>query len=98
VKDFDPRLYGDRIADRYDEIHADLLDVDACVGFLAGLSRADPILELGVGTGRVAIPLAERGFEVFGIDVSPKMVEVLRRKPGGSAVTTFVCTFHEIEI
>lgn len=95
---FDPRLYGDKIAERYDEIHADLLDVASSVERLAEVAGSGAVLELGVGTGRTAIALAERGHEVFGIDISPKMIEVLQRKPGGAGVHAVVGDFRDIGI
>ena len=61
-------------------------DAAACtarVAELAASAGGGPVLELGVGTGRLALPLATRGLEVHGIDASPAMVERLRAKPGG---------------
>jgi SAM-dependent methyltransferase len=56
------------------------------VDFLAALAAGRPALELAVGTGRVALPLAERGVAVSGIELSEAMVDQLRRKPGGDAI------------
>lgn len=85
---YDPSLYGERWADVYDDWHAwRLPDADTVTGVLAGLAGGGPVLELGVGTGRLAVPLAARGVEVHGIDNSPAMVERLRAKPGGDRVT-----------
>lgn len=61
-------------------------DQDACIDTLVSLAGAGPALELGVGTGRVAIPLAQRGVTVYGIDESAPMLDRLRRKPGGDRV------------
>ena len=55
------------------------------VDFLAGLAGRGAALELGVGTGRIALPLARRGVRVYGIDLSEAMVARLRAKPGGDA-------------
>jgi SAM-dependent methyltransferase len=82
---FDPRLYGARWADKYDEWHAGLMDDEGSVAALYELAAGGPVLELGVGTGRVAVPLAERGLEVVGVDISPEMLAKLREK--SSAVT-----------
>ena len=82
---FDPRLYGARWADNYDEFHKGLMDDEGSVAALYDLAAGGPVLELGVGTGRVAIPLAERGVEVVGVDISPEMLAKLRAK--SSAVT-----------
>ncbi len=82
---FDPRLYGARWADNYDEWHAGMLDDQAAVEALAKLADGGSALEFGVGTGRLAVPLAERGLDVVGVDISPDMLAKLRRK--SSAVT-----------
>ena len=90
---FRPETYGDRIADVYDTMMADLPDPGDCVDRLAELAGPGPARELGFGTGRVALPLAARGVEVHGIDASAAMVERLRAKPGGEAIpVTFGCT------
>lgn len=83
--DFDPRLYGARWAGLYDEWHAGMMDDDGAVAALAELGG--PVLELGVGTGRLAVPLAARGVEVVGVDISTDMLAQLRAKPGSDAVT-----------
>jgi SAM-dependent methyltransferase len=82
---YGPETYGEQIADVYDTWHAGM-DPAATVDVLASLAGPGPVLELGIGTGRVAIPLAERGLEVHGIDASPAMVEQMRAKPGGSGI------------
>lgn len=78
----DARLYGESFADVYDDWYGDLGDLDACVALLADLAGEGPVLELGVGTGRLALPLAERGLEVHGVDASEAMLDRLRAKPG----------------
>jgi SAM-dependent methyltransferase len=60
--------------------------IDPAVDFLAALAGGGPALELGVGTGRLALPLAARGVTVHGIELSPDMVEQLRMQPGAAAV------------
>jgi SAM-dependent methyltransferase len=82
---YGPETYGEQIADVYDDWHAGM-DPAATVEVLASLAGSGPVLELGIGTGRVAIPLAERGVEVHGIDASPAMVELLHSKPGGEGI------------
>lgn len=74
--------YGDRIAGIYDELYGGL-EIDAPVQVLADLAAGGPALELGIGTGRIALPLVGRGVEVHGIDASPAMVAELRTRPGG---------------
>lgn len=76
----DPAGYGDAFADVYDDWYADFFDTPGAVRALANLSGAGPVLELGVGTGRLAIPLAESGIAVIGIDASAAMLERLRLK------------------
>src|SRR5688500_19962569 len=83
---FDTATYGDRFADVYDDWYADITDVVACTSTLARLAGRRPVLELGVGTGRLAIPLAERGVDVVGVDSSPAMLERLASKPGADRV------------
>lgn len=83
---FDDATYGERMADVYDDWYADITDTSACVTTLIRLAGPGPVLELGVGTGRLAIPLAESGLAVAGVDSSPAMLDRLRSKPGGQRV------------
>jgi SAM-dependent methyltransferase len=81
-----------RNAQEYDTDAAGMFDpavIDPAVDVLAGLARGGRALEFAVGTGRLALPLSQRGVEVHGIDLSPDMVAQLRAKPGseGIAVT-----------
>ena len=82
---YQPDTYGERIAALYDVWVAPAADplTDYTVAFLARLAREGSALELGIGTGRVALPLAERRVRVHGIDASEAMVAQLRAKPGG---------------
>ena len=69
--------FGDEVAARYDESAADMFDpdvLDPAVEFLSALAGDGPALELGIGTGRIALPLAQRGIQVSGIDLSDAMV------------------------
>ena len=93
-----PETYGDRIADIYDDVMADLPDPGDCVDRLAELAGPGPALELGIGTGRVALPLAARGVEVHGIDASAAMVERLRAKPGGEAIAVTIGDFADMAV
>src|SRR5262249_61757389 len=79
--------YGDRIADAYGQWPRLPQNAERAVEFLASVAGRGPILELGIGTGRLALPLVERGFAVHGIDASPAMVARLRAKPGGDRIT-----------
>ncbi len=86
VEGYGPESYGDAIADVYDEWYPMDAEGEAAVEFLHEMSSGGPVLELGVGTGKLAIPLAERGLDVHGVDASPAMIERLRAKPGGDRV------------
>jgi SAM-dependent methyltransferase len=81
----DPAFYGDRWAPVYDDHHGHM-DPGPAVEFLASLARGGRVLELAIGTGRVALPLAARGITVEGVDASAAMVERLRAKPGGESI------------
>jgi SAM-dependent methyltransferase len=88
--------FGERVAERYDESTADLSApeiVDPIVNFLVDLAFDGTALELGIGTGRIALPLAERGIRVHGIDLSESMVAKLRAKPGASDIGVTVGDF-----
>jgi len=78
MEGYGAKTYGDGIAEVYDHLQVGRHDTDACVELLAGLAGEGPVLELGVGTGRVALPLAARGLQVHGIDLSEARVERLR--------------------
>jgi SAM-dependent methyltransferase len=80
----DPGLFGRQWAAAYDGPGNP--DPAPAVEFLAGLAAGGPVLELAIGTGRVALPLAARGVAVEGIEASPEMVALLRAKPGGEAI------------
>lgn len=89
-------FFGERVAAEYDESAADRFEpsvVDAAVEVLAGLAGGGRALELGIGTGRIALPLAARGVPVHGIDLSRAMVARLRAKPGGDAIGVTIGDF-----
>jgi len=92
---YGPATYGEAIADVYDDWYPDVSDVEGTVATIARLAAGRPVLELGVGTGRLALPLAEAGVEVHGIDASPAMVARLRAKAGGRDVRVDVADFAE---
>jgi SAM-dependent methyltransferase len=88
--------FGERVAARYDESSADLFEpavVDPVVEFLAGLAGRGAALEFGIGTGRIALPLARRGIPVHGIDLSEAMVARLRAKPGAEQIGVTIGDF-----
>jgi SAM-dependent methyltransferase len=95
---YDPAAYGDHIAAVYDQWTSEM-DPSEAVAFLSSLvPGGGRVLELGIGTGRVALPLATRGLEVVGIDASRAMVERLRQKPGGQALEVHVGDFADVEV
>ena len=98
MPDYDAATYGDRIAEVYDEWFALPSDTEDTVGFLSELAGAGPVLELGIGTGRVALPLAQRGHEVHGVDASEAMVEKLRAKAGGESIPVSLGDFAELDV
>ncbi len=85
MEGFDPaKSFGADVAGRYDDHLRG--DEDETVAFLADLARGGAALELAIGTGRIALPLAERGVPVDGIELSADMVQQMRTKPGGDAI------------
>ena len=85
----DDGYFGEDVAATYDDDAADMYDpavLEPAVDFLTGLAGDGRALELGVGTGRIALPLAERGVEVHGLDLSEAMLARLRNKPGAERV------------
>lgn len=102
---YDESTYGERFADVYDDWYGDITDTEACVDELervgraaAGPDRVPEVLELGIGTGRLALPLAERGLRVTGVDASPAMLETLRAKDPDRTVTTVLGDMAEPSI
>lgn len=94
MKDYGPETYGERIAGVYDEMYADY--DPAAITALSQLAAGGRALELGIGTGRIALPLQESGIEVSGIDVSESMVARLRLKPGGKAIPVAYGDFADV--
>ena len=88
--------FDEPVAARYDESSADMFDpevVDPVVDFLAELAGGGHALELGIGTGRIALPLARRGVSVHGIELSKAMAARLRAKPGGEEIGVTIGDF-----
>jgi len=92
-----PKIYFDEHrAERYDADSTDMFEpavVDPAVSFLADLAGTGGALELGIGTGRIALPLSQRGVRVDGIDLSPAMVAQLQAKPGAGAIDVTIGDF-----
>jgi len=98
VDGYGESTYGDAIADVYDDWYQGRFDIDVAVEFLAELAGGGRALELGVGTGRVALPLAECGVEVVGIDASEQMVAKLRKKTGGDRIPIVMGDFADVAV
>src|SRR3954470_5929276 len=98
MEGFGSETYGEGIAGVYDQFHPAGSDADAAAAFLAELAGSGPGLELAIGTGRVALPLAALGVPVDGIDISPRMIEQLRAKPGGEQIAVTVGDFGDVGV
>jgi SAM-dependent methyltransferase len=99
MANYDESTYGERIADVYDSFYEMFrTDAPAAVEFLAPLAKGRRVLELGIGTGRIALPLAERGIRMHGVDASPAMLEKLRSKPGGAEIPVEMGNFANLKI
>ena len=88
--------FGERVAAGYDDAESDMFDpvvVDRTVDVLAGLAGTGRALEMGIGTGRIALPLALRGVPVQGIDLSRAMAARLRAKAGGGSIGVTIGDF-----
>jgi SAM-dependent methyltransferase len=97
----DDGYFGEPVAARYDDSVDDMLDragIDTAVDFLAELAGSGRALELGIGTGRVAVPLAQRGVPVSGIDMSKAMVARLHAKPDGTDIPVTIGDFATARI
>jgi SAM-dependent methyltransferase len=98
VDGYRPSTYGDRFADVYDDWYQDVSDVGATVDRVVALAAAGGgrVLELGAGSGRLAIPLAGNGLDVWALDASAAMLDRLRAKPGAGPVRTVVDDMAEL--
>ena len=88
--------FDERVAARYDEsdeVKVDAGEVDPVIDFLGESARGGRALEFGIGTGRIALPLARRGVPVHGIDMSKAMVARLHAKPGGEDIGVTIGDF-----
>jgi SAM-dependent methyltransferase len=93
---FASATYGDAFADVYDQWYGSISDLDGTVDTVAALAAGGPALELGIGTGRVALPLSRRGVAVTGIDASTAMLDILGSKAGAEAITVVTGDMAEL--
>ena len=101
MSEYGPETYGDRWAAVYDELTATFVspaDTERAVARLAALAGGGPALELAIGTGRIAVPLAARGVAVSGIDASAAIVARLRDRPGGAGIPVVVGDFADVAV
>jgi methyltransferase family protein len=102
MKDYEPALsFDEESAERYDsatDVSQRQETVAATVDFLERLAGGGPALELAIGTGRIALPLAARGIRVDGVDFSPAMVAKLRGKPGAEHIAVTMGNFADVPV
>jgi len=100
VKEYGTKTFGELNAGRYDAMYEQMMGTETrdSVETLAELAGGGKVLELAIGTGRVALPLAARGLTVHGIEASEEMVAKLREKPGGHAIPVKIGDMAEVRV
>jgi SAM-dependent methyltransferase len=101
MEGYGPASYGDGIADAYDQWYGAIPETAATIAALSTLAErvsGSRVLELGIGSGRLALPLAARGFEVWGVDTSQAMIDLLREKEGGRDLRVEIGDMAEIDL
>ena len=93
---YSDETYGERVAGVYDEWYSDYNS--HAIEALAELARGGRALELGIGTGRFALPLSAKGVEVHGIDAAASMISRLRSKPGAERITVTQGSFADVPV
>lgn len=97
MKGYTPIMsFDEDVAETYRDVQRG--DEVAAVAFLEQLADHGPALELAIGAGRIAPPLAARGVRVDGVDISPAMIAQLRGKPGGDKISVTICGFAEVPV
>jgi len=96
MKEYTADTYGERAASVYDEWHQDF--EAAAIDVLSQLAGEGKALELGIGSGRIALPLAERGVQVQGIDNAAAMIARLREKPAGERIEVSIGDFAQVNV
>ena len=94
--DYSHDTYGERVADVYDDWYTGY--DPAAIDLLAELAGGGKALELGIGTGRIALPLSARGVEVHGVDAAASMIARLRSKPGGDRLSVTEGNFADVPV
>lgn len=97
MSEYEAASYGEHIAEVYDDWYTEQ-DTEGAVEFLCRLAGDGNALELGIGTGRLALPLSARGAKVHGIDASPAMVQKMRTKPGGRNIPVTLGDFADVPV
>jgi SAM-dependent methyltransferase len=101
MQGYGPQTFGERMAEVYDDWYGTRIadqSTQAAADLLARLAAGGRVLELAIGTGRLALPLAQRGLSVHGIDASEAMVARLRQKPGGDAIPVTIGDFAAVRV
>ena len=93
---YSDETYGERVAGVYDEWYSDYDPL--AIDVLAELAHNGKALELGIGTGRIALPLSERNVEVHGIDAAESMISRLRSKPGSDRIKVTQGSFADVAV
>ena len=97
MKNYEPAMsFGEDVAETYRDVQRG--DEVAAVAFLEDLAGGGPALELAIGAGRIALPLAARGTRVDGVDISRAMVAQLRAKPGGDQIEVTIGDFADVPV
>ena len=97
MKDYKPAMsFDEDVAARDRDVVRG--DEEPAVAFLAVHAGEGPALELGIGSGRIAMPLAARGIRVDGVDISPAMVAQLRARPGGEEMAVTIGDFADVPV
>jgi SAM-dependent methyltransferase len=96
MKEYSESTYGERIAEVYDQWYSEF--DQSSISTLVELSQGGRVLELGIGTGRIALPLHHAGIEVHGIDASQTMLAKLKAKPGGEKIKVTLANFADVNV
>ncbi|QFZ21181.1 class I SAM-dependent methyltransferase [Saccharothrix syringae] len=97
MQHYSAESYGEAIAAVFDIVNDDPVEVAGIVDFLRGVAGDGPVLEAGIGTGRIGLPLAASGVELYGVDISQDMVDQLLAKPGADKITVAVGDMNDVD-